>query len=494
MKIVEYIQKHKRLFIVIACLIVLLFIAKSLFDTLALVDIKVTMTGNQTVQNVKVYASSDDGNTELGGAGLKIIPRSTKSLVATKDEDASSQVKIKIPWYGYLEKKITLQPSKNADKIAYLNTNKNPCATYSIRLASLLAYDCKKPRALIHYDINSPIWAIRRAGSLPFESDQVAPYMGGVIGIESGTEVIDSPLLVVKDDGTKSRFNLPDGVAPEYIKQTRIFTNGFSATDNRFVIVDYIGDIYLGTPSTQNKTVKYRKITRPEGYSSTYQQTHCRMLGDFVYCYRGQYIRGDMPPSSVKLPTESILTASFTSDDTTSTNLDKPGKYSDFYVTLDGDMYAKEHKKLFYLSQTGDLYKSRELAQNVDAAAGGEGMFYIQKNNIYHVSKDSDAIMRFYSRNVLPKSLYVSEGSVFVLANVKDMGSNFYAYKLNDQDYTGENRLIDQLPAGTGKLPSVTYQDLVGNRAQFTIAVPINKTTRRGIDMASFEGKKTAGS
>lgn len=490
-EVFEYIQKHKKLIITLVCVVIFAIIAKNLFDNFALVNIKVNEQGSSAAaQNVKIYASTSAENVELGGSGLKIIPRTTKSLVATKDERASTQVKIKIPWHGFLEQTITLSPSKNADKMAYLNTSSDGCATYSVRLQTLLSYDCIKPLSLVRYDTTSKIWGIRKVSNLTFRNKLVAPYMGGVIGIRGGMHMTGLPIEVVKDDGTATQYELPKGMTLEDAGQARLFTNEFNTADNRFIIVDYAGNIHLATPSAKNKSITYKTIPSPEGYTTTYQQTLCRILGDFVYCYRGHSIRGDTPPSSVKLPSETILTASFTNDTVTTTNIDTPGEYSDFYVTLDGDLYGKNFKKLFYLAQSGDTYKPRELAQNVDTAAGGEGLFYIQRNAIYHVTKDSDATMRFYSHNIVPKSLYISEGSTFILANIKDGGDNLHAYKINDQDYTGGERVIDILPAGSGKLPAVTHQDLVGDRVQFTLAIPLNKTTRRDIDKAELETRK----
>lgn len=437
-----------------------------------------------------MYASTDGKNVELGGAGLKIIPRSTKSLVVTRDTSASSQVKVQIPWYGFLSKSIELTPSKNADKIGYLQTSRDGCATYSVRLASLLSYDCQKPTALLRYDTNERTWGPRKVSPLAFQDGLVAPYMGGVIGIEGGMHLVTRPIEVVRDDGSSVRYDLPPEVKLDTVSQAKIITNQFDTSDNRFVIIDYLGNIHLGTPSAQNKTVTYKTIPRTPGYSETYQRTLCKILGDFVYCYRGQYIRGDMPDSDAKLPAESITTASFTNDEVTTTELALPGRYSDFYVTLDGDMYGKNFKKLFYLTATNKTYQAREIAQNVDTAAGGEGLLYVQRNAIYHVKKDGDATMRFYSPNVLPSSLYVTSDAVFVIATVKDMGNNFHAYRLNDQDHLGGNRLIDLLPLGGGRLPAVTYQDVVGERAQLTLAMPISKTTRTPIDTVQFEARK----
>lgn len=487
-KIIEYLQKYKKLIITVVCIIILAIIGKVLFDNYALADIKVTTVGQQNnSSNIKVFASTDTKTIELGGPGLKIIPRKTKSLIATQDENASTQVKIQIPWHGLFDKTISLTPSKNADKIAYLNTSRYPCATYSVRLASLLSYDCKKPDSLVRYDTSTRIWGSKRISSLIFRDGLVAPYMGGLIGIEYGLDSISKPLVIVRDDGVKTRFDLPPGMTFDNISQAKIFTNNFDTADGRFVIVDYTGNIHLGTPSLQNKSISYKTISSPSDYSFTYQQTLCGIVGDFVNCYRGQHIRGDLPPESVKLPDESIVTASFTNDDVTTRKLDSPGRYSDFYVTLDGDMYGKNYKKIFYLSSTGDTYKARELAQNVDGAVGGEGLFYIQRNAIYNVKKDGDAIMTFYSKNILPKSLYISEGSVFILGTIENGGNNVHAYKLNDQEHTGGSRLIDLLPAGSGKLPAVTYQNLVGNQVQFTLAIPINKTTRAEINTPEFE-------
>lgn len=491
MKIIEYLRKYKKLIIAVICIVILTVTAKTLFDNYALADVKVTTASQQGGSStIKIYASTDTKTIDLGGPGLKFIPRKTKSLIATKDESASSQVKVTLPWYGYLEKTITLTPSKNADKIAYLNTNRNACATYSVRLASLLAYDCVKPVSLSHYDTSAKAWTTKRLATLPFEDGLVAPYMGGVIGIEGGQHVVKRPILAIRDDDTKVRFDLPEQMSTGDVTRAKIFTNTFSTSDGRFVIVDDSGNIYLGVPSPQNKSIAYKVLPSPAGYSSAYQRTLCQITGDFVYCYRGQALRGDLPPSSVKLPQESIITASFVNDQTNDTALETPGRYSDFYVTLDGDMYGKNFKKIFYLSQSGTTYKAKELAQNVDAAASGEGLLYIQKNAIYQVKKDADASMLFYSRNVLPKSLYISEGSTYIIGNVKDMENDFHAYKLNDQDYAGENRLIDLLPAGEGKLPAVTYQNLVGNRALFTLAIPITKTAREDINRADFEAKK----
>ena len=72
MQVLGYIRKYKKIIIALICALVLVLVAKNVFENYALANIQVTTAGNQPAGNVKIHVSSDDTYAEIGDADVVV--------------------------------------------------------------------------------------------------------------------------------------------------------------------------------------------------------------------------------------------------------------------------------------------------------------------------------------------------------------------------------------------------------------------------------------
>jgi hypothetical protein len=480
--------------------IVLLIIAINLFRTYAIVDVEIDTGGNQS-SKLTVYTSSDVATAKAGSAGLNIVPRNTKSLIVASGDNMKTQSKITIPWFGYSYKKVTLKRDKNAEKVAFNSTSSTNCASYSSNFDRLMYYSCQRPTSLSEYlTPTTGTWITKKIADAGFYTNKVTSYMGGVIGIsyrENSDVIRPGEITAVTETGQRVYYSPPEGFNLDEIGKAKLFTDTNDITNNRFILVDTQGNIYLGTP-TGGKNIDYKHISPPEKYNPIYNQTLCAVNGDSAHCYRGHAAVGDRPEKfdATQLADDTIVTLSF-NDTNANTVKVEPSDFvlSDFYTTTTNQLYGKSHKKLYAFDKVGDKYIPDELSQNIDSAASSQNMYFIQQNGIYQVdSKTKDSYQIFHSNNIIPKSVYVAANKVFITGSIKGAGPTTYAYVLNSEDDTAPGkRLIDIFPTSFDKLPKVNSQDFIGNRFLFRLKVTINKdakTIADAIDKKSLEQAK----
>ncbi len=487
----QLLQQHKRRLIIVGIAILTVVIVVRIFSQFAVVNITIDAPEAISKTRVSLYASTDTKTTLIGGPGLRIINSGEiKSIIASAGNDVKTQATLSVPWYRYVNKKITLGYDKNATKIAYHNTNTRPCSTYSERLDSLLSYNCQNPLALTNKKVQDEESVLT---DFRFVNRTATPYLGGIAGFVLATaENANGAVLVVGDDGKKSSYPTPVEIDRNTLESAKLFSNISDTNDERFVIVDNKGSIYLGSPGSDNK-VSYTHFAPPTDYIAKQQRTICRFVSTTVYCYRGLYAVGDAPVDKKKIR-ETVTTLSFDNTDAvvTETDSDTGSMLDDFYVTSGGDIYGLFYKKLIRFTKQNDRMQKTEIAQNVDAGGAGEKMYYIQQGAVYAVvDKLYDAQQIFYSGNIQVKHVYAVNDKVFILGSVVNAGTTVYAYQLNDEDnLTPGTRPIDLLPLSFSQLPDVSQQDFYDNNLKLTLKIPINKQAKsnaQAIDQKQFD-------
>lgn len=499
-EILNTIIAYRKKIALFALAIFLLITAINLFRTYAIVDVEVDTDSNQ-ISKITVYTSSDTATAKAGGVGLNIVKRDTKSLIVASGENMKTQSEITIPWFGFSYKKVVLQRDKNAEKVAFNSTNSLTCATYSTNFDRLMYYACRRPATLVEYQTPpTGSWFTKKIADLGFYTDKVAPYMGGVIGIsyrENTDIVLPGEITAVTETGQTVHYSPPEGFNLAELGKTKIFTDTNDVTNNRFVMVNRQGDIYLGTP-TGGESVDYVHIPPADKYNPAYNQTICAVNGDSAHCYRGQSALGDRPEKfdTTQLAEDSIIALSFNDATVNSVKVDPSNLLlNDLYTTTTGQLFGRSAKKLYSFDKNGDKYISNELSQNIDHAASGQKLYFIQNNGIFEVDdKTKDSYQIFYSKNIIPKAVYTAADKIFVIGSIRDAGPTTHAYVLNSEDDTAPGkRLIDIFPTSFNKLPKVSFQDFVGNRLQFRLKVTINKnakTIKDAVDQQSFDQAK----
>lgn len=492
---IYWILTHKKRLIIFAILVIITVVCSNLFTQYAVVNVDVTASFD--AKNITTYAVSGKPTQKVGKVGMMIIPRATTSLIIAQSDYIKTESKIDIPWYGYIDKKIQLRYDKNATKVAYKSTLGARCATYDPDKDSLAYYRCTNATNLVSYKTPpNAIWSNVEIAKLYYPSDSAYPYMGGVIGL-SYTDDIDekSPGDITAYDGSgkMTALNAPDRLQDKSkFNFSSVFTNTNNPRDKRFAIVTVNGDIYIGAPIS-GKNVDYYRIAAPIDYNSNYNQTICSLNDTDVYCYRGKTAYGDISANFdfSKYTGSQVVHYSYATKSTDTTKLSKDlFAIGQFQTTTRGELYATYYKELYRLVKTNDTYTIDRISQNVDTIAAGDKLYYLQDKGIFAVDNIdlTTSYQVFYSKNVIPKSLYAVAGKLYIIGSIPGDESMTYAYLLgSDDDAQPGNRAIDILPIASKDLPGAYLNDLVGQRV--FVMLDLNVTTSKPTS-AEIEEKK----
>lgn len=445
----------------------------------------------------EIYSSSDRAVQKTAGIGpVRIAPRDIKSIIVTNGDSIKTQTNLSMPWYGYAHKKVRLAYDKNADKLAYNNVINATCSTYSKRLDKLSYYTCQKSKALFRYETPADgRWSTSKVADIDYSGDEIKPFMGGVIGFthQSGSDVIfQGNIAFTSDSGQVTFYKSPPDLPESSLIRAKILTDQAHPDNNRLAIIDTLtGDLYLGTLTQNNSKIEFKHIAAPERFNPDYNQTLCTISNERVFCYYGLSSIGDSSPGDIKerLPNDIIKTYSFDNEAIEeSRTIDKNLILSGLYATYDGLLYGKSYKKLFAFKPSDNKYNVKELSQNVDAVAAGMSMYFVQDNGIFEINPQTDdAYQIFYSKNIIPKTLYAADEKIFFTAGVPEVESATYAYSINSQDNTTPGqRPIDLLPMPSGDLPDTLTNDLTGNIISITVKM------NRNFDRTIYESRKLA--
>lgn len=482
--IVRWLYVHRKgalvaLIISIPVIVVVQFFAQHSF-------ILVSVVGASANEPVVTYGSTPSGTEKIGSTGLILVTRATTSIIVENGEQLKTEVALSLPWYGLAGVDVKLDQGRNADKVAFTSPyTSSTCATYSKRVESLLAYKCNNPPSLLQYQTAAnTTWSNKPLATNMLYPGKIAqPYMGGVIGISVyplGDESAPQPIIYTSDTGTSTAYDMPEGIDETMLAEAQIFTNYTDPTDNRFVFVTFDGTVYLGKPTGVKNGVKYARAEAPKDYTKTQHKTLCRIVGDKAHCYSGSAPRGDSDEPLTN--DDTIRTYDFDGNTVAAIELKKSLVLGNIYVTNDGKVFGMQGKKLFAFERSGNDFRQTTITQNSDAAVALDTLFYVQKGTVYELDKDGASHQVFYSRNITVKSIYASDGKVFVLGSINSaLSGQIHAYQLRDDTATDLGaRIIDVLPAESGKLPAVTSQSLVGNKLQLELAVPYAKRSTSG--------------
>lgn len=466
--IIDFTLTHLKQLVILAGVILLAVVGFNLFSQYGLVWVEVPASKSTT----NIYATTTLETKNLGGPGLKILPRQTKTIMASEGDYIKSQKAVQFPWYGYASVKISLHSDKNATKVAYANTFSTACSTYTAEIDTLLSYNCTEPTTLSYID---PKDGSRKVTSpFSFIGNRAQPYRGGVMGLMRSTaENANGAVAYVSHTGVQSSYNIPTELNRSGIENLKVFTNTFDTSDPRFGLITTSGVVYLGTPSTEQKnTASYTRFNPPKEYIQDEQQTECSFKTDIVYCYRGRYAVGDMH-SSGKPIRATITKMSFTNPDAIVNDIEdeQQGFLDGFSATPDGTLYGKYYKTLVSYSLNKDVYQNKIIAQNVDSMATGDQLYYVQTGGLFrHTKNTGQSSQVFYSNNAVVRAVYPTKDKTFVYGSIRNGGGTIHAYSLSDDDDTTPGkRLIDLLPTANGKLSGVVSQTFYGNKLVLTV-------------------------
>lgn len=491
-------MNHKRQLILLIILSVPLVFAVNLFTTYAVINVEVSAPFD--TKSVVTYAASGKPTQKAGNTGIMIVPRTTTSLVVAQGDYIKTESKLDIPWYGYTAKKIQLRKDKNATKVAYKSTIGAQCATYNPTTDSLAYYRCGSATNLVAYKtpINK-IWNNVEITKFYYPSNYAYPYMGGVIGLSYSDDIDEkSPgdIIAYDGNGRSNVFNAPEAIQDKSkFNFSSVFTNTNNPTDNRFVIVTVNGDIYIGTPNG-GKNVEYYRIAAPSDYNSDYNQTLCSLTDMDVYCYRGKTAYGDISPSFdfSKVAGSQIVHYSYLNKSVDTTNFATDlFAINQFQSTASGDLYATYYKELYRFENKNGKYNIVRISQNASTIAASDKLYFTQDKGIFAVDNTdtSTAYQVFYSKNVIPRSLYAVSGKLFIIGSIPGDDSVTYAYQLNsDNDTQPGNRAIDILPMASSELPGAYLNDLVGERIFVMLDVNSSSNPAQPIKPAEIDAKK----
>lgn len=476
-KAVHWLIAHWKLVILLSILGTVLYIAYGLAATYAVINVQIS--GDIKNLPLSVHASSDSKTEQVGSSGLVIIRRDTKSLLVNAGGRIRTQTPITIPWFGYLEKRVSLVADRDAEKVAFRSATQSECATYAKTLEQLLYYDCNNPSSLTRY-LARPTgpWSEQVVAKMSFSNDTAMPYLGGVIGITytKNTEPPTPPdITYVTSEGRLNGLNAPLEMDEDLVSASTVFTDN-NPTNNRFVLVGGSGEIYLAEPDRNFKNVEYKKISAPAKYNQDFNQVTCSLSDATVYCFYARRGIGDMPDKfdweSIAKP--SIVRASFDDDSVERSDINAPiATMNKFYATSGGDLFILNNKRLDYLKKSSGGYTLDEVSQNVDSASGGgKNMYFAQDGGVFVVNPQTlDSNQVFYSQNVYARAIYQTDSDTFIIGFTGGDDSYTYAYRLLDRE-NPTDRLLDKLPFDTKDVDYVLTNDLVGERLYVRVYTP----------------------
>jgi hypothetical protein len=466
--------KRVRIFAIFGALALVLIGIVSFFISNAVVF--VSITGQTNNAQVTTYTINGDAMKRMGGSGLFVIPRNTQGILVSAGDSIKTQTKVSIPWFGIAVQPVQLNSDKNADKVAFAGPETGVCATYATTSDKLSYYDCPNPTALMQYQTPSDgQWANKSVASLSYISSQVLPpYMGGVIGITLGSQnklsipigeshgIVGVSVTATITD-KKASYNAPSEINSENIAGLRLFTDTNNPSNNKFVLVDAFGTIYLGTPASSGKTVDYKRISAPEDYNYRYNQTICSLEDSSVYCYRG-YTTTKADSKAVRTK-PSIVQLTFADGVVNTTDVQSADMLDGFYTTTTGKIYGKNGKSLYSIESTSGKYAAVPLIQTPEAIATDNKLYFVQDNGVYELDDTTHSSHQiFYSSNITVKSIYPVDGKLYVFGSTKN-SKTISAYLINDKsDTTPGKRLIDAMPLNSDDISGIASSDLVGDK------------------------------
>ncbi len=510
-KIIKWTLDHVKLVIFLGFILALILFCLHLFNSYALVFIDTD--ADFETENVAVYIGSDSTDDTLEKAGVTgsmlILPRSTKSVVVSGGENIKTRVNLEIPWYGVVDKKVSLYKDKNAEKVAYKSTTATICALYRPSSDRLAYYNCRDTNAgLFEYETpTSNPWFLNKVSPIYYPLNQPRPgsYLGvlfsspaQIVGINEKNKLtyfnappLDIPNTHEPKEGEFADHHNVDTVA------VRIYSDTNDTSNDKFAVVESVsGKIFIGTP-TGGKSVDYHSIEAPDNYRNLYNQTLCSINENYAYCYRGPAVIGDTSPDfNFSEVTQSQLVVHSFANNTTEIYKfsDNLFTLTDIHATDKGELYGYKFGQLYHFKKSGDTYKPVEVSNNVSSVAASDKLYYVNNDSVYAIDPDDNSVAHqvFYSSNVVPKALYPVDGNVFIIGTTPFDSSTTYAYRLLNQDNNGEIRPIDRFPFDTKKTSDIINNDLVGNRVYVALATPLVRVSGgKNIDIEKYKQIKS---
>ncbi len=504
-KTIKWTLDHVKLVVSLGFIFALFLFCLHLFNTYALVFIDAD--ADFETENVAVYIGSDstDETPEKAGetGSMLILPRSTKSVVVSSGENIKTRVNLEIPWYGIVDKKVSLYKDKNAEKIAYRSTTASTCALFRPNTDKLAYYNCQKPNAgLFEYQTpTSKPWSHKKVSSIIYPINYTGP--GNHLGVLFSTP---ARVVGISDNNKSISYNAPDlGIevhdtsedefADHHNVETvavRIFSDHSNTKNKKFVIAKRSGEIFVGSPSS-GSDVEYHSISAPNDYERLYNQTLCSVTVEAAYCYRGPTAIGDVPQgfNFDKVTQSQLVVHSFANKTTDIYKFsDNIFTLTDIHATDKGELYGYKFGQLYHFKKSGDTYKPVEVSSNVSSVAASDKLYYVNNDSVYAIDPDDNSVAHqvFYSSNVVPKALYPVDGNIFIIGTTPFDPNTTYAYRLLDQDNNGKIRPIDRFPFDTKKTSDIINNDLVGNRVYVALTTPLVRVSGgKNIDIEKYK-------
>ncbi|NLA43309.1 hypothetical protein GX865_04135 [Candidatus Saccharibacteria bacterium] len=454
--------------------------------------------------SVDVSISYDNVPKDIGRPGIHIVKRGVNGVRVKTVNSATSSI-ISIPWYGFLYKKLDIKIDKNADKLSYRSTLRNPCGSYNEKSNQIIQYDCSKPTSLSVYETPyDKKWKARNIANIDYQKSTLAHYMGGLLGVDRSAKDSKKIIRHLSIDGTIRSLNQPDGTncsqsvciagskseANKFLlrhpNSAKIFTDTKNQNNSNFIFVTSNGDINLGKVSSIKK-INYKKVEHIEEYDPGSYQTLCDINNSKAICYQGVTLDAPVKKTTSSPSPSYLLSINFDSDKVERFKLRDNLALSYIGITTDDSIFAKELNSIIQLRiKSNKKIEEVPIADNIDKVSAGSDLYYTYDKGVFKLeTKTLDSYQIFNSGNIHPDKLITTDKSVVILGNSpRGYRGLTYAWKLNQEDNLNPGlRIIDRLP---GHPLSVAFgkTDLVGDM------IYIQPTIDRGTPISKTENEK----
>lgn len=490
--------------------IVLLFLATVyvIYLVVTYTVIAVTVVRHDGItQPIQIRASSPahDKETAVAIGDIVFVRRDSFSISVTADTYQTNKQLPSLPIIGVQSVSVDLYKDHDVKKYSGDSLG---CIGYDQTNDTVISYSCGKPEYLVKY--NRPLsetsyWentviAQMTDGYPPIYS--LKPYRNGVLGLlqppQSDKEVRNL-IFYIDSSGKKQSFDIPPDVTINDVSNLSLITDTTSANNNRFLLVNTNGKLYLG--DIKGSAVTYKPSAVANSYDPGFDALFCNLLDTTAYCYHGE---GSAAADSHKENTHrehsdngSIDVINISGGTMSSYALTKKLNMSRLSVSRSQSIYAVSRN---LDDQTNNIYQiqldnksatPKLFLMNIASSASGDGFYYIKDNELYRVDDERhESYLVFSSPHLRLSNVIIIGDNVFINAFIKGLpDQKLHTYRLlsNASDVPRGQRLVDTLPFYLdGSMLDIDYADKVVRVRVFATATPDKSRNRLVYDEKEY--------
>ena len=440
-------------------------------------------------QTIKSIDANGEESDVFRIGTLYFIPRSAKSIQAAAGSYATLQGIDKLPYFGITNFSIALYKDRDPDKVV---SDAPGCLSYRSVTAQITSYDCSSPSFLLTFDPTS--WQNREIAGIAGNTFAIAPYQGGVIGIELGQET-DSPVFITDAAGNSSYIKKPAALTSDELDSASVITS-HTSNDSHFIIKTRSGALYYG-----DKDGTYIKYDAPAQYNKDFDTMLCSLGEKRIYCYYGPSSDSGDSEDATKHRKENSVgyleTIDMSAKERKSAPLDGEG-IDAIAVTRNGHIYGRTQDKLYSLQESGKAPRRVMLATDVTSLVADQSLYFAKGSSLYK----TDGLQShrvFFSENIRLSSVFVIDNTILFNAYFAQTpaGSEeavLHTFQLTDKIHSNNSkRLVDIAPLSLGT--SVIGSDYYKNTIRLQIYASIISDRETGtttVDDAEYAANKTA--